>query len=200
MKIIGLTGGIGSGKSQAAAYFREAGIPTIDADAIGHQILESDRDIRNALISTFGATITNDGAAIDRGKLAERVFADSSARKQVNALVHPAIIAEVSRQCAALYEAGRNTIIVEAALLAESGNQDPWLTALALVLASEQTRIERLTRHRGFTREEAQQRIAAQTIPESKKNAARWIIENNGDLDALHARVQEIAMEIVEIT
>ena len=196
MKIIGLTGGIGSGKSAAAQCFRDAGIPVIDADSTGHRLLETDPDIRQALLETFGDSILDSDGVIAREKLAELVFRDDALRKQINSILHPAIIAEVGRQCTAHHAVGCEAVIVEAALIGESGKRDAWLTELILVTASSDTRIERLVRFRNFSHEDAARRIAAQLSPERKRAIANWVIENDGDLEALQSRVLQITEEI----
>jgi len=198
MKIIGLTGGIGSGKSAAASFFREAGIPVIDADSIGHNLLENNPAIQKAVIAAFGNNITTDGCAISREKLAALAFADAAVRQQLNAILHPAIIAEVGKRCAACQAEGYDAIIVEAALIGESGQRDGWLTGLILVLASEPVRIDRLMRYRSFSREEAMRRIAAQTPPNNKRAIADWTIDNSGDLETLCTRVIQVVQEIRE--
>ena len=196
MKIIGLTGGIGSGKSAAAQCFRDAGVPVIDADRTGHDLLENDPLIKQTVIEIFGnGVITSDGV-ISREKLAARTFSDVAVRQQLNALLHPAIIAEMGKRCAAYHAEGHDVIIVEAALIGESGQRDAWLTGLILVLASESVRIERLMQYRNFSREEAVRRIAAQTPPENKRHIADWIIENNGDLTTLRTCVIQVVEEI----
>jgi len=196
MRIIGLTGGIGSGKSAAAACFREAGIPVIDADGIGHVLLEQNPEIRNALICAFGDSILAKDGAISRERIAESVFQNASYRQQLNAILHPAIIAEVGRQCTEYHRQGNDAIIVEAALIGESEQRDPWLSGLILVLASESIRIERLVRFRNFSHEEAVRRIAAQKPPEQKRALADWVIENSGDMDALRKQVLGIVAVI----
>lgn len=198
MRLIGLTGGIGSGKSAAADNFREAGITVIDADSIGHNLLEKDPAIQEVVLAIFGEEMLADNGIISREKLAARAFADAESRQQLNALLHPAIIAEMGRQCAALQASGQATILVEAALIGESGQKDPWLDAVILVLASEALRIERLMQYRNFSREEAKRRMAAQTPPEKKSAFADWVIDNNGDQTALRACVFQIAQEIRE--
>lgn len=196
MKRIGLTGGIGCGKSAAAAYFRDAGIPVIDADGVGHLLLDGDAETRAAVVAAFGDNVIGEDGAIARDRLAAHVFSDAAARAQLNAILHPAIINAVSRQCAALEEEGRHVVIIEAALLGEHGRREPWLTGLILVLASEETRINRLVQNRRFSREEAQRRIAAQTPPESKRPIADWIIQNDGDMQTLRQQVEKLVAEL----
>lgn len=196
MKIIGLTGGIGSGKSTVAACFRDQGIPVIDADSIGHRLLETDPAIRQAILDIFGDSILDADDAIAREKLAEQVFCNEPLRKQLNGILHPAIVAEVGRQCAAHHTAGCEAVIVEAALIGESGSREPWLTGLILVTASPNIRIERLVRFRSFSREDAVRRIAAQLSPERKRVIADWVIDNDGGLEALKEHVLKVAEEI----
>ena len=198
MKIIGLTGGIGSGKSAAARYFRNAGIPVIDADSTGHEVLENDPAVKQAVISFFGESILTPEAVVSREKLAERTFSNPVARQHLSAILHPAIIAEVGKCCAAFQAEGQKAVIVEAALIGESGQRDGWLTGLILVLASEPVRIERLMHYRSFSREEAMRRIAAQTPPETKRPIADWIIDNDGDLETLRTHVMRVSEEIFE--
>ncbi|MCK5863228.1 MAG: dephospho-CoA kinase [Candidatus Hydrogenedentes bacterium] len=198
MKIIGITGGIGSGKSVAADYFRKAGIPVIDTDKTGHDLLENNTTVQKAVIADFGDDITEDGKTISREKLAALIFTDTLSRQRLNAILHPEIIAEVKRYCTVLQEAGKRAVLVEAALIGESKHKEPWLTALILVAASESVRIKRLMQYRDFSREEAQRRIAVQTPPEKKIALADWIIDNNSHLEALQTQVLQIAEEILE--
>ena len=161
-------------------------------------LIENDPVIQKKIVEAFGDAITTDGKTISREKLAALVFANTESRHQLNALLHPAIIAEVGRQCTALQDSGHTAVLVEAALIGESGAKDPWIEALILVLASEEIRIERLMQFRNFTREEAQRRIAAQTPPEKKAVFADWVIDNNGDQKALQTRVLQVAKEILK--
>ncbi len=200
MRVIGLTGGIGSGKSEAAAGFREAGIPVIEADGIGHSLMKNDPSVRTALINCFGDAVRGDNGDIVREKLAALVFTDEEARRQLNAIMHPVIVKEVRRQCAELEASEHAAVIVEAALLAEPGYEASWLKGLILLLASERIRVERLVQNRGLSQEDAQKRIAAQSAPEAKIPFADWVINNNGDLAMLRSQVKRVAAEIHALT
>lgn len=195
MKILGLTGGIGSGKSTVAARLAHHGIPVIDADKIGHQLLDQDTAVSSAIAGAFGAEVLTE-ARIDREKLARKVFADADARKRLNDITHPAIVAEVRAQVEALAAAGHTMAVVEAALIAEQGKRDPWLHALILVRAPESLRKERLMLRRGLSEQEAAARIAAQTPPERKLALADYLVDNGGDLTQLHARVDALVEEL----
>lgn len=195
MHIIGLTGGIGSGKSVVAGYFQEFGIPVIDADRIGHDLLDQDEALQNKLVNSFGETILNNGS-ISREQLAASVFSQPAMRKQINAVMHPAILNEAAKRCQEHALAGHKACIIEAALFGEAGRKEPWLHKLILVLARKSLRIERLMQNRNFSEAEAIKRMEAQCLPESKIEMADWIIENNGDCIALQEKVSEIASAI----
>lgn len=190
--LYGLTGGIASGKSEVARRFVAARLPVLDADDIGHELMMPGGAAEQEVISVFGERILTNGR-VDREKLAAIVFGDAEARARLNAVMHPMIRREILRRCAALAQEGHKAAIVNAALIAEDGRRDPWLDGLVLVISSRETRLLRLTAQRGMTREEAQRRLDAQTPPERKLALADWVIENEGDLEALYARADEVA-------
>ncbi|MBI1319724.1 MAG: dephospho-CoA kinase [Candidatus Hydrogenedens sp.] len=192
MKIYGLTGGTGSGKSTAARRFEERGIPVIDADRVGHDLLAPGGAAERAVIDAFGDDILTSGT-IDRAKLGARVFADPEALQRLNGLVHPALFGEIARRVGEYALQGRNAVIVDAALLAENGRKEDWLEALILVTAPVEARVARLRDGRGIDEAESRRRIAAQTDPESKRAAARWVVDNGGGLVALYEQVDAIA-------
>lgn len=191
LRIYGLTGGLGSGKSEAGRRFAHHGIPVIDADRIGHEVIAPGGAAEQAVKEAFGQDVVSSGT-IDREKLAARVFSDEAARRWLNELVHPLIARAIAMQCGELAGNGHERVIVEAALLAENGHREEWLDGLVLVLCSREERLHRLEASRGMPREEAERRMAAQTPPERKMNAADWIIENSGTLEALYGRVDEV--------
>jgi dephospho-CoA kinase len=195
MRLIGLTGGTGSGKSAAGARFAQHGIPVIDADAVGHALLAPGGALEGEVLRAFGPDIATSGG-IDRKKLGQRVFADPEARRQLNGLIHPAIHEEVARRVVDFASEGHEVVIVDAALLAESGEKDPYLSGLILVLAAAETRLRRLVESRGLDAASAQMQIDAQTPPWRKRGAADWIIENDGTFEELYAQVDQVAQEL----
>ncbi len=197
MRVFGLTGGIGSGKSKASERFRELGFPVIDADRVGHEVIAPGGSAEAAVVEAFGPDILTEGR-IDRKKLGSRVFSNHEELERLNAIVHPAIKEEIRRRLDDLAQRGHAVALIDAALLAEGGNIADDLDGLILMLADEETRIERLVRQRGLSREQALRRIAAQVPPETKIPLARWIIENNGTLDELRAKVDELANALRE--
>jgi dephospho-CoA kinase len=195
MRIYGLTGGTGSGKSAAARHFESLGIPVIDADQVGHEVIEPGGAAEEAVVAAFGEAVLTDGA-IDREKLGGLVFRDAEARERLNGIVHPAIRLEMANRCAQYAQDGHRIVIIDAALLGENGTLDDYFAGLILVLAPTETRVQRLTGPRGIAEDEARRRIAAQRPPEDKVALARWVIENTGTLEELYAQVERITGEL----
>ena len=197
MHIYGLTGGVGSGKSEAGRRFAERGIPVIDADRIGHALLAPGGRAEQAVVEVFGEKILDSGI-INREKLAALVFTDAAARVQLNAIMHPLIAREIAVRCGELDAEGHEDVIIEAALLAENGEREAWMNGLVLVLCPEAERIDRLVTFRGISRDEASRRMAAQRPPEQKREAADWVIDNSGPLEALYRQVDQVVEAIDE--
>jgi len=195
MRIYGLTGGTGSGKSAAARHFESLGIPIVDADRVGHELIEQGGAAEEAVVAAFGDDVVTNGI-IDREKLGALVFRNAGARQQLNAIVHPAIRLEMANRCAKFAQAGHDIAIIDAALLGENGTLDDYFSGLILVLAPVETRVARLTGPREIAEDEARRRIAAQTPPEDKVALARWVVENTGTLEALHDHVERITGEL----
>lgn len=195
MRVYGLTGGTGSGKSEAARRFAELGFPVIDADAVGHDVIAPGGAAERAVIEAFGPDIVTAGA-IDRAKLGAIVFRDDAARKRLNAIVHPAIGMAIAMRCAALAEKGHGAVVVDAALIAENGRKEDYLSGLILVMSPVELRIQRLIEHREIDLAEARRRIASQTAPETKLALADWVIDNSGTKEELYRQVDAIAREM----
>jgi len=195
MRVYGLTGGAGSGKSEAGRRLSHAGIPVIDADRVGHELLEPGGAAVDPVIEAFGCEVTTAGA-VDRAKLADWVFGDPEALRKLNAIVHPRIMQVTAGRLAALAGAGHAAAVVDAALIAEGGKRDVCLDGLIVVTCREDIRLDRLVRLRGMDIEQARKRIAAQTPAEKKVPLADWVIVNEGSLETLWVRVDEIAAAI----
>ncbi|MBX7254998.1 MAG: dephospho-CoA kinase [Candidatus Hydrogenedentes bacterium] len=195
MRLWGLTGGIGSGKSEVAKLLAAAGIPVLNADAIGHKLLEREGACFKRVVEEFGESVLSAGA-VDREKLASLVFANSEARRLLNAILHPQIQSEIALECAKLAEQGHSLAVIEAALLSEGGKKEPFLAGLILVTCPAEIRIQRLMDGRGMPRDEVLRRIAAQTPPESKLALADHVIDNSGELKALEDRVDKLVEEL----
>jgi dephospho-CoA kinase len=175
--------------------FRERGIPVLDADAIGHELVEPGGAAVDAVVDAFGQDILSNGG-IDREKLGDLVFRDAEARKRLNAILHPAIRQEIAKRCGTHLEEGHETILIDAALIAENGRLDEFFTGLIVVNCPEDIRRKRLVAMRGLSEEEARRRIASQAPPEKKFPLADWVIENSGTIEALKAEVGRVSEEL----
>ncbi len=196
MRIVGLTGGTGAGKSSAASRFTSHGIPVVDADKIGHALIEPGGAAVSDVLAAFGEGIAAYGK-IDRGRLGTLVFGNEAALQRLNQIMQPRIAADIARQCAAFAEADALACIVDAALLGDGGSLEAWMDGLILISSPIADRVERLVTYRGTSREVAEQRIAAQVDPETKRHLATWVVENTGSLDELHHKVDVIAAALL---
>lgn len=195
MMLIGLTGGTGSGKSTFAGFLEEAGIPVIDADKIGHEVLAPGTEGEAAVIAAFGPDILSNDH-IDRAKLGERVFQNPEALQQLNAIAQPRIAAAMMAQCAARAQQGAKAVAIDAALLGDHGARDPWLTHLILVRADAAIRKARIMARANLSEAEATARIEAQVDPDSKISYSDWVVVNESDLEYLKSEAQRVAEAI----
>jgi dephospho-CoA kinase len=190
LKVVGLTGGIGSGKSAASAILGELGATIIDADKVGHQVYEPGTPCWHDLVEAFGEGIVASAGGIDRKKLAARVFADPLSLQKLNALVWPRI-AEVIRERIEVMRARNATapIVVEAAVLIEAGWQ-ALVDEVWVVTASRERAIERVVATRGLSRAEVERRIDNQVSDAKRIAGAACVIRNDGTLDELRAALE----------
>jgi len=190
--MVGLTGGIGSGKSTVAALLAERGAIVVDADAIARQVVEPGTPALAKLVERFGPAILAPDGSLDRQALADRAFVDDASRKDLEAITHPAIGEEFLRQVAS---APPDAIVVhDVPLLAESKRGLEY-AAVIVVEAPVDVRLARLE-SRGVRREDAQRRIAMQASDEERRKLATWVVDNSGDLAALEAQVDAIWAEL----
>lgn len=187
--LVGVTGGIGSGKSTLCGLFAALGRTVLRADDIARDLTGNDPAIRRSLRREFGGGVFLPGGELDRKALAAVVFADPARLEQLNRLVHPAVFAEIDRQVGAL-PPGRRTpyLIVEAALIYESG-MDRRLDYVIAVHASVETRLRRVMQRDGATREEILSRMHSQMAPEEKLELADFSIANDGSPEDLRKAV-----------
>jgi len=189
---IGLTGGIGSGKSTAAKILAELGAPAIDADKVGHEIYQTGTPAYRELIDAFGEGILASDRTIDRRKLGPIVFADPAALKRLNAIVHPKMFARMGEMVAAMRRGGETRpIVIEAAILIEA-NWQPLFDEIWLVTASRDRVIERVERDRGLKPEQTEARTRAQLSDEERRKYATSVIRNDGTLEELRAAVTRL--------
>jgi len=194
---VGLTGGLASGKSTVAAFFRELGAFHVDADRIAHELLAPGGGAEREVIGRFGGGIVSNSGAVDRKALAAIVFSDPQALADLNALVHPKVREEIARRIAD-HESGASpasVALVDAALLVESGiHRD--LDALIVVACPEETQIARAVARGGLTAAEARARVAAQAPLAQKVAAADYVIDNDGSLDETKRQVRSLWDEL----
>ena len=192
MLTIGLTGGIGSGKSTVTKILAELGAPIIDADKVGHAIYEPGGPAYPDMIAAFGEGILAPDRTIDRRKLGPIVFADPSALKRLNSIVHPKMFTRMREMVIAMRAAGeRRPIVIEAAILIEA-NWQPLFDEIWLVVTSRERVIERVERDRGMNREQTEARIRAQLSDDERRTHASTVITNDATIEALHAKVAEL--------
>jgi len=185
---IGLTGGIGSGKSTVAALLARRGARLVDADAIAHAVIAPGTPGHAAVIGRFGETVLAADGSIDRRALAEIIFADPAARCDLEAIVHPLVAAVVRREIAS-GDAGQ-VVVCELPLLAETGARSRWgLDAVLVVDAPEELVIERLCRDRQMDEADSRARIAAQADRSARLALADYVIDNAGTLGELNEMV-----------
>jgi dephospho-CoA kinase len=194
MLVLGVTGGIGSGKSTVARALAERGARVLDADRIVRELYGGGA-IPERIAARFGARVRAADGSIDRAALAAAVFENPAARKDLEAIVHPGVRERVERQLAAWRAEGFGGIaVVDAALLVESSYAYP-LDALLVVVAPLEQRLARL-RARGVPEEEAQRRMAAQAPDERKRARADFVVENDGSLEDLDRALDAVLAEL----
>lgn len=186
---IGLTGGIGSGKSTVAKMLEDLGAEVIHADLVGHEVYRPHTAGWRGVVDAFGDEVLKSDQTIDRQKLGAIVFQDPEALKRLNAIVHPLIFAEVERRILRLRESGvSRPIVVEAAILIEA-NWLPLVDEVWLVVAGREAVIDRLGTQRGLSADEIARRVDAQLSDAERRRAAQVVIENRGSIDELREGV-----------
>lgn len=191
MKKVGLTGGIGSGKSTVARMLADAGFAVVDADQIAREIMEPGSPVLDEVAREFGADLIGPGGALNRGELARRAFASREQTARLNAITHPAIRAESERRFAAAAVAGEPAVVYDMPLLVDLGlDKDMDLTVVVDVNAEE--RVRRLVATRGLDEADARARIAQQVDEATRRAAADVIIDNNGPVEGLAPQVAQL--------
>ncbi len=188
MLMVGLTGGIGAGKSTVAALLTARGAVVVDADLIARQVVEPGMPALEKLVDRFGPGILQADGALDRAALAEVAFATDDAKKDLEAITHPAIGEEFLRQVAAAPADG--IVVHDVPLLAESKRGFEY-DAVIVVEAPLELRLDRLEA-RGVPRDDAARRIALQATDEERRALATWVLDNATDIAHLEAQVEEV--------
>jgi dephospho-CoA kinase len=196
MLTIGLTGGIGSGKSEVARMFNRLGVPVIDADVIAHQLVEPGTEALCEIIAAFGETILTPEGTLDRAKLAKIVFNRPDKKQQLEAIIHP----RVREQIKAYKDAHKNEpyIMVVIPLLLESGQRD-LVDRVLVVNAAEPVRIQRVRKRDGRSEEQIRSIIRSQANDAQRRAAADDNIDNSGSLDDLMISVNMLHRQYISL-
>jgi dephospho-CoA kinase len=192
MLTIGLTGGIGCGKSTVSRILGELGAPIIDADIVGHAIYAPDGPAYTDVIAAFGPGILAANGTIERSKLGPIVFSDPGALKRLNSIVHPKMFARMREMIQELRAGGeQHPIVVEAAILIEA-NWQPLFDEIWLVTASKERVVERIERDRGLKPEQTEARIRAQLSDDERRKYSTLVITNDGAIEELREHVTQL--------
>jgi len=194
LKLIGLTGGVGSGKSTVSEMLRELGAEVIDADAATHAVYEPGSLGFDLIEREFGSEYVRDGH-IDRARLGELVFNDADARKRLNAIVHPLVREWMTARTAEALMHGATAVVQDVPLLFENG-LEPLYSAVVLVYAPEPVQLQRLVEGRGLSEERARAVIAAQMPIDQKRERAQHVIDNSGSRDQTRQQVEALWPQI----
>jgi len=196
MRVFGLTGNIGSGKSTVAAMLREAGIPVLDADRISREVTAPGGRAYDAVVQAFGGGIVRDDGSIDRKRLGEIVFSDPSLRARLEAITHPAILEAMKGAIAVIEREGHRAAVVEATLIHESGKKG-MVEAVISVTCDRETAISRLAARDGMSRRQAEARLRAQMDADRKAGASEYVIDNSGTIGETRRQVERLARTLL---
>ncbi len=194
-RVIGLTGGIASGKSLVAKILRDLGAPVIDADELARKVVEPGQPAYDDVVREFGAGVLGEDGALDRKRLAEIVFADEKKRKRLGQITHPRIAQLALAETAALAARGAPIVIYEAALLVENGIHKN-LGGLIVVKAEPEQQLARATARDGAGEEAARARIASQLPLADKLAVATHVIDNSGTPEETRRQVEKLWREL----
>ena len=197
MSVYGLTGGIGAGKSTVANIFQESGVPVVSADEVGRQVASKGSDGLAEIVRSFGADVLDDTGELDRRKLGTLIFDNPDRRRQLENILHPRVRDHSRKLFNDLEQAGNKLVVYESALLYETQRHTE-MSGVILVTASEEQRIARVQARDGSGEEEVRKRIKAQMDEEEKRGLADYIIDNNGDLQALRKNVNSLIARLLQ--
>jgi dephospho-CoA kinase len=194
--VVGLTGGIGAGKSTVSAMLAERGAVIVDADQIARDLQAPGSPVLDRMAERFGAHIIGDDGSLDRGAVAAIVFHDADALKDLNGIVHPAMQSEIQRQIDVHRDTNR-VVVLDFPLLAE--NPRKGLAATIVVDVDPEIAVDRLVSSRGMDADDARARISSQISRDERLATATHVIDNSGDVDALRAQVERLWAELVTL-
>lgn len=191
MITVGLTGGIGSGKSAVSRLLAAHGAVVVDADLVARDVVQPGTPGLQRVVEVFGEQVLAEDGSLDRPALGARVFADPEALARLNAIVHPLIGTRTAELLEQARVSGADVVVHDVPLLAENGLA-PMYDAVVVVAADPQTQLERLVRLRGMAEQEARQRIAAQAPLADKLAVATHVVHNDGPLEDLAPQIRRV--------
>ena len=195
MKLVGLTGGIASGKSTVAKILERLGAAIVNADVLSREVVEPGQDAWKDIVATFGPDVLQPDQTLDRQKLRNLIFNNPDARKQLEAIIHPRVRALAEQRIREHTAAGFAVVVYEVPLLFE-GNIHEWLRPVILVGCDVDVQRQRLEQRDQLDSATAQKHIDAQMSLEDKRRLADYVIENNGTLADLERQVREVLTRI----
>jgi dephospho-CoA kinase len=195
VQLVGLTGGIASGKSAVAKILARLGAAIVDADVLSREVVAPGHDGWNEIVATFGREVLQPDQNLDRQKLRTLIFNNPDARKQLEAIIHPRVRALAEQRIREHGDAGYAVVVYEVPLLFE-GNLQQWLRPVILVACNVDTQRRRLQQRDGLDAAAAQKHIDAQMSLEDKRKLADYIIENDGSLADLESQVRAVLAQI----
>jgi dephospho-CoA kinase len=202
-RVVGLTGGIATGKSTVARMFEKRGVVLIDADAIVRELQAPGSPVLAEIAAAFGPEVIDANGELDREAVGARVFRDAQARKRLGDIIHPRVTAEMQRRTEAARAAGAAVVMLDIPLLLEGREAGTGtgsavrFDAVIVVYASEDVQIERQLERNTYARDEAERRVRAQMSIEDKRALADYVIDNTGSLEDTERQVDEIYSRLV---
>ena len=198
MLVIGLTGGIGTGKTEAALYMESLGAALINADQVGHEAYTPHSEAWRQVVEAFGEGILQANGEIDRRSLGAIVFSDPEQLARLNGIMHPLMAGMVQEKIAGLRREGAGVVVVEAALLFEAGwdslVEEVWVTD-----SPEEAVIQRLSQRNGMTEEEARKRVSSQMDRAERLDRANFVIDNSSDVEAMQSAIDGLWASRVKV-
>ena len=191
MLVIGLTGGIGSGKSTVSVMLAELGAPILNADLVGHEAYLPHQNVWQVVVEAFGRGILNEREEVDRRKLGALVFEDPEALKRLNQIVHPWMYRRMEGLLQDLKHRGTQVVVLEAAVLIEAG-WAPLVDQVWVTVASDENVVKRLQARNGLTEEQVLSRIKTQMPSEERLRHANAVIDTNGTVEEVRAQVRQL--------
>ncbi|XP_077240726.1 dephospho-CoA kinase-like isoform X2 [Tasmannia lanceolata] len=195
MRIVGLTGGIASGKSTVSNLFKSSGVPVVDADVVARDVVRKGTGGWKRIVRAFGEEILQDNGEIDRALLGQIVFSDPTKRQLLNRLLAPFISSGLFWEVVKLWIKGSKVIVIDIPLLFEA-KMDQWANPIVVVWVDSETQLQRLMTRDGISEQQALNRINAQTSLDWKRTKADIVIDNSGSLKETKEQFQKVLMEI----